>query len=61
MDKAIQLRKQWGDRPCNHPVLDKEYHLGAATGDYVCTTCGESGWGRDWNKREQEEENMHQE
>lgn len=45
MEKAAQLRKLWkakGNPPCNHPDLDKEYYLGADTGDYVCTTCGES-------------------
>jgi hypothetical protein len=47
---AATLKKVWGDKPCEHPVLDKEYHLGAATGDYACTTCGESRAGSDWNQ-----------
>ena len=41
--KAKELQKQWGDKPCNHPELAKEYYLGSDTGDYVCTTCGEIG------------------
>ncbi len=49
--KAAELRKNWGDEPCDHPHLEKEYHLGMDTGDYVCTTCGETGWGPDWNKK----------
>ena len=40
MDKAEYLRSIWGDKPCDHPTLDKEYYLGAQTGDYVCETCG---------------------
>ena len=47
MKKAAQLRAAWtqkGDPPCEHPRLDKEYHLSADTGDVVCTTCGETWW-----------------
>jgi len=40
MKKAEALRKSWGEKPCDHPDLDKEYDLGADTGDCVCTTCG---------------------
>ena len=47
--EAADLREQWGDRPCSHPALTKEYGLGMATGDYVCTTCGRAGWGNAWN------------
>ena len=32
----------WGNKPCEHPKLEKEYYLGSDTGDYVCTTCIES-------------------
>jgi len=39
-DKAARLRSEWGDQPCNHPSFDKEYYLGAQTGDYVCLQCG---------------------
>ncbi|WP_175365448.1 hypothetical protein [Aliivibrio logei] len=31
---------------CTHSSLSKEYHLGSATGDYVCDDCGKSGFGR---------------
>lgn len=55
MNKAGALREKWGDKPCDHPSLDKEYELGAATGDYVCTTCGKAGWGRDWVTKESKE------
>ena len=48
---AAQLRKDRGDEPCDHPNIEKEYYLGAQTGDYVCTSCGKAGWGPDWNKK----------
>lgn len=54
LEKAVELREKWGDKPCDHPELDKEYHLGTATGDYACTQCGRSGWGRDWNEKQSE-------
>ena len=41
--KAAQLQQAWnakGNPPCDHPRVEKEYYLGTATGDEVCTTCG---------------------
>ena len=49
VQEAINLRKEWGYKPCEHPVIVKEYDKGAATGDSVCKTCGQSGWGSEWN------------
>ena len=46
--EAIKLREKWGDKPCDHESLDKEYYLGSATGDYVCKQCGRSGLGDNW-------------
>lgn len=40
MRKAAQRRKEWGEKPCNHDDVDREYYLGAHTGDIVCTICG---------------------
>jgi hypothetical protein len=51
LEEAKKLRETWGDKPCDHPNLSKEYHFGAATGDYTCTQCGKAGWGRDWNEQ----------
>ena len=45
MREAMRLRRAWeamGNPPCEHPDVDKEYYLGADTGDEVCTTCGEA-------------------
>ena len=55
-EEAKELRSKWGNKPCNHPALEKEYYLGSATGDYACNTCGESRWGNKWNKNESPEE-----
>lgn len=55
MDEASRLRLKWGDKPCSHPDLEAEYHRGSKTGDYVCSTCGEAGWGRDWVEQERKE------
>jgi hypothetical protein len=41
-NKAADLKKAWKDKPCSHPQVEKEYYLGAQTGDYVRTTCGET-------------------
>ena len=38
MDAAARLNKAWvtkGNPPCDHPNVDKEYYLGADTGDEV--------------------------
>lgn len=40
-DEAKKLRKKWHGKPCTHEQVEKEYHLGSHTGDYVCTTCGQ--------------------
>ena len=49
--EALALRTSWGNSPCDHPQLEKEYELGSATGDYVCKKCGQAGWGSEWNSR----------
>jgi len=38
--KAAQLRTNWGDKPCPHESLAKEYDQGQRTGSYVCKSCG---------------------
>ena len=34
------MKQEWGEKPCEHPALAKEYDLGKRTGNYVCTQCG---------------------
>ncbi len=40
MVDAFKLNTDWGDKPCVHPRLEREYHMGMHTGDVHCTTCG---------------------
>ena len=40
--EAQALRKFWRNAPCDHPHFEKEYYLGADTGDLACTKCGKS-------------------
>ncbi len=39
--RANRLKEEWGDKPCNHPVLEKEFYIDIPTKEYVCTTCGD--------------------
>jgi hypothetical protein len=55
--KAEKLRERWGNNPCTHESLEKEYYLGSATGDYVCKLCGRSGLGKDWPEKERDVQN----
>lgn len=49
---AIKLQKEWGDKPCDHPNIEKEDRiLGQWSGDYVCTQCGATGPRKDFQKR----------
>ena len=51
--RVLELREAWGGKACEHSEpLVKEYDLGAATGDYVCPVCGESGFGSNWVKEQ---------
>jgi len=53
-DRAEELQEKWlkrGSPQCSHEHIEKEYYLGSDTGDYVCTTCGASGCGKNWNKK----------
>lgn len=52
MYEAAELRKKWGGKPCSHSHVVSEYNRGTKTGDYVCTTCGEVGWGKNWPAEE---------
>ena len=50
MKKAEELRSKRTKSPCKHETVVKEYFLGADTGDYACTTCGESQRMDEWKK-----------
>ena len=39
-EEANRIEKEWGDKPCSHPNITKEYNRSSQTGDYRCTQCG---------------------
>ena len=38
--EALKLRESWGDKPCDHPHLEKMYYSGAFLTVYGCKQCG---------------------
>ncbi|WP_238654427.1 hypothetical protein [Paenibacillus piscarius] len=52
MHEAAVLRQRWDGKSCSHPYVVSEYLRGTKTGDYVCTACGEVGWGKNWPAEE---------
>lgn len=38
---AQKVKQEWGDKPCSHPHLEKEYYTGAYLTNWVCTNCGQ--------------------
>ncbi len=39
-EKANEIEEGWGNKPCSHPNIVKEYYLSRQTGDFRCTQCG---------------------
>jgi hypothetical protein len=37
---ALKLKESWGEKPCDHPHLEKEYYAGAFLINYICSQCG---------------------
>jgi hypothetical protein len=37
---ALRVKDAWGDKPCIHPKIEKEYYTGAYLVNYVCVQCG---------------------
>lgn len=50
-DEARKIEENWQGGSCTHPIVFKEYYLGSATGDYICSTCGASGSSKDWPEK----------
>ena len=38
--KAQKVKEAWGDKPCDHPHIEREYYTGAFLTNYVCVQCG---------------------
>jgi hypothetical protein len=54
MQDAQALANAWekkGNPPCDNRHLAKERYRGTQTGDYVCTMCGASEWGKTGRSR----------
>lgn len=37
---ALKVKESWGDKPCDHPHIEKEYYSGAFLTNWICTQCG---------------------
>ena len=37
---AQKVKKAWGDKPCDHPHIEREYYSGAFLTNYICVQCG---------------------
>lgn len=51
MKVADEIAKKYGNKNCTGHIWEKEYDLGASTGDYRCKVCGATIWEGDLKKR----------
>jgi len=54
---GLDLRRNHGEKPCNHQRLEAEKFDDTPTGDYLCTACGKvfEAWEVDKPKSNEEE------
>jgi len=38
---AQKVKEAWGNEPCNHPHIEREYYTGAFLTNYICVQCGQ--------------------
>lgn len=59
-NKALKLKEEWGNKPCDHPKFEKVYYTGAFLLNYVCTQCGcrFHGCAEAGNQRDKEKETL---
>ena len=38
---AQKIQAAWGDKPCDHPNIEREHYAGAFLTNYICTQCGQ--------------------
>ena len=55
LQDALNISKRWGDKPCDHPSIEREISMGFSTGDYVCTQCGREVDEREWSKKNRDQ------
>ncbi|HNR42638.1 MAG TPA: hypothetical protein PKL65_10440 [Bacteroidales bacterium] len=39
-NQSLKLKEQWGNKPCDHPKVEKVYYAGAFVLNYSCILCG---------------------
>ncbi|MBK9389896.1 MAG: hypothetical protein IPN68_06785 [Bacteroidetes bacterium] len=37
---AQKVKDAWGNKPCDHPHIEREYYSGAFLTNYICVQCG---------------------
>jgi len=37
---AQKVKESWGNKPCDHPHIEREYYSGAFLTNYICVQCG---------------------
>ncbi|MBO4234796.1 hypothetical protein FO675_10950 [Riemerella anatipestifer] len=57
LQKARELQQMWGNKPCDHKELEKEYFNSTATGDYACRVCGKAFWNGEKTDEDQKGKN----
>jgi hypothetical protein len=53
---GLELRRQWGEKPCNHESLESEFFDDTPTGDYLCKHCGKVFEAWEVNKKKLDED-----
>ena len=55
---GLELRRNWGDKPCKHRRLESESFDETPTGDYLCTKCGKvfEAWEVDKSKQNNDDD-----
>ncbi len=62
MTDAGKLRKMNDGENCKHINAEKEYYLGAQTGDYACRQCGETFSSKEsWLRTKEQLQNINEE
>jgi hypothetical protein len=51
--RSERLRETWwlqGNKPCEHPRIEREYYIFSLSGLHCCTTCGLSQTKAEWQQ-----------
>ena len=51
LEDAVRLKKEQGNKPCAHPLIDEETVFGSRTDDYRCISCGSRVDREEWLKK----------